>query len=54
VHPVGTQGTGNTITKAKSIYAVAKNLQDLLQRLNEQRIGGGHLYLRDSKIIGIY
>ncbi len=53
--PCGSQCiSGNTITKSKSIYAGAKNLQDFLERLNERRIGGGHLYLRDGKIIGIY
>jgi len=45
---------GSFIARAKSIYAGAAGIEDFLRLLNETRIGGGKLHIRDDKIIGIY
>ena len=42
------------ITRAKTIYEESDSIEDFLSRLNETRIGGGQLHLRDKKIVGIY
>jgi predicted hydrocarbon binding protein len=42
------------ISRAKSIYEESDGIEDFLTKLNETRIGGGKLHLRDGKIIGIY
>ena len=45
---------GSFVARAKSIYAKAESVEDFLSLLNETRIGGGKLYIKDDKIIGIY
>lgn len=42
------------IARAKTIYGESDGIEDFLIKLNETRIGGGHLRLRDGKIIGVY
>ena len=42
------------IARAKSIYAETDSIEDFLNLLNETRIGGGKLHIKDDKIIGIY
>lgn len=42
------------ISQAKSIFEKSDDIEDFLANLNETRIGGGQLHLRDGKIIGIY
>ncbi|UCH42689.1 MAG: hypothetical protein JSW16_07750 [Dehalococcoidales bacterium] len=42
------------IRRAKSIYTEAESFEDFLSRLNETRIGGGKLHVKDGKLIGIY
>jgi predicted hydrocarbon binding protein len=42
------------IARAKSIYEESAGIEDFLTKLNETRIGGGQLHLRDKEIIGIY
>lgn len=42
------------ISRAKSIYKRSDDIEVFLTKLNETRIGGGKLHLRDGKIIGIY
>jgi len=42
------------IARAKSVYAKADSIEDFLSLLNETRIGGGKLHIKDNKIIGIY
>ena len=42
------------ISRANSLYTESADLEDFLTKLNETRIGGGRLHLRDGKIIGIY
>ena len=42
------------IARAKSVYAKADSIEDFLSLLNETRIGGGKLHIKDDKIIGIY
>jgi predicted hydrocarbon binding protein len=42
------------ISRAKSIFEKCDGIEDFLIKLNETRIGGGHLHLRDKNIIGIY
>ena len=42
------------ISRAKSIFEKSGDIEDFLANLNEARIGGGRLHLRDGKIIGIY
>jgi predicted hydrocarbon binding protein len=44
----------STIARAKTLCAKSKNLEDFLRLLNERRIGGGRLHIKDGKIIGIY
>lgn len=44
----------NIIKKAKLLYSKTQTLDDFLQLLNEQRIGGGNLHIRDSVIVGVY
>ena len=42
------------ITRAKIIYKKSVSIKGFLNKLNQTRIGGGQLHLRDGKIIGIY
>jgi predicted hydrocarbon binding protein len=42
------------ISRANTLYTVSTDIEDFLTKLNETRIGGGRLHLRDGKIIGIY
>jgi predicted hydrocarbon binding protein len=42
------------IARAKSIYTETDSIEDFLNLLNETRIGGGKLHIKDDKIIGIY
>ena len=42
------------ITRAKTIYGESDSMDDFLEKLNETRIGGGQLHLKDGKLIGIY
>ena len=42
------------ISRAKSLNDTTDNIEDFLEKLNETRIGGGQLHLRDGKIIGVY
>ena len=42
------------ISRVKTIYEKSDSIEDFLNKLNETRIGGGQLHLRDKKIIGIY
>ncbi len=42
------------ISRAETIYSESNGIEDFLTRLNETRIGGGKLHVRDGKIIGIY
>jgi predicted hydrocarbon binding protein len=42
------------LSRAISIYKESDGIEDFLVNLNETRIGGGQLHLRDGKIIGIY
>ncbi len=46
--------SGNVIKRAKALYEASKNLDDFLRMMNEKRIGGGKLHIKDEKIIGIY
>jgi predicted hydrocarbon binding protein len=46
--------SSNMIKRAKAIYKASKNLEDFLRLMNDERIGGGKLHLKDGKIIGIY
>ena len=53
--PCGYQCIPNSfITRAKAIYAESESFEGFLSRLNETRIGGGKLHLKDGKLIGIY
>lgn len=53
--PCGSQCiSNNMIALAKTSYEKSENIYDFLRLLNEQRIGGGELHIRDGKIIGIY
>jgi predicted hydrocarbon binding protein len=44
----------NMIKRAKALYVKSRNLEDFLRLLNERRIGGGRLHIKNDKIIGIY
>jgi predicted hydrocarbon binding protein len=46
--------SNNMIRRARAIYKASKNLEDFLRLMNDERIGGGKLHLKDGKIIGIY
>ncbi|MBU5591448.1 hypothetical protein KQI89_06705 [Clostridium sp. MSJ-4] len=46
--------SSSVINKAKRLYKKSSNLDDFLQLLNEQHIGGGHLHTKDGSIIGMY
>lgn len=53
--PCGHQCISKTmIEKAKKLYKKSNSIDNFLQLLNEQHIGGGELHTRDGKIIGIY
>lgn len=43
-----------TINDAKVLFNKAENIEDFLNLLNENGIGGGYLHIKDKKIIGIY
>ncbi|MDD5190811.1 MAG: hypothetical protein PHE50_07200 [Dehalococcoidales bacterium] len=43
-----------TILRAKAIHNKSTDLPEFLRLLNDQRIGGGKLHIRDGNIIGIY
>ena len=53
--PCGYQCISNSvIEKSKILYEESSNIDDFLQSLNEQQIGGGQLHTRNGKIIGVY
>ena len=55
LRPCGSQCiTPGSLAYAKAMYAAAADFEDFLRGLNEKFIGGGHLHLKDGKIIGIY
>ena len=55
LRPCGRQCISKSvIARAKSIYAKVAGTEDFLSLLNETRIGGGKLHIKDGKIIGIY
>lgn len=43
-----------TIKTAKLLYEKSDNTEEFLKLLNDNRIGGGYLHIKDNKIIGIY
>lgn len=53
--PCGHQCLSNSvIERAKKLHEKSKDIDDFLQLLNEQQIGGGQLHTRDENIIGVY
>lgn len=46
--------SSSIIAEAKKLHEESGNIDDFLQLLNEQGIGGGQLHTRDGKIIGVY
>lgn len=42
------------IQRAKSAYADSGSIDDFLNRLNNVRIGGGKLHIRDGIMVGVY
>ena len=53
--PCGYQCISDSIIdKAKKLYEKSSSIDDFLQLLNGQHIGGGQLHTKDGKIIGIY
>lgn len=43
--------SSSIIDKTKKLYEKSKNIDDFLQLLNEQHLGGGQLHINDGKII---
>lgn len=55
VRPCGYQCISKkTIKTAKSLYEKSHNIEEFLELLNDNHIGGGYLHVEDNKIIGIY
>ena len=55
MRPCGYQCISNTaINTAKLLHKKYDNIEDFLNILNENHIGGGYLHIKDNKIIAIY
>ena len=46
--------SNKTVEKAKKLYAGSVGLEDFLDRLNQNHIGGGQLRLQGGRVIGVY
>ena len=46
--------SNSTVETAKKLYQEAEDINAFLQLMNEQQIGGGHLHLRNGRIIVEY